>query len=120
MASSGIQDPLPPSGRRPKENRWGEGPFRRRPQTTGVRVVLHLAALAVQHGLEAAALQAFVKTTMRRMIFDGEQLSELLAPLDLGWKARAQKEQDLMTDLIPLLHKLAQGREISGLKVYEQ
>lgn len=79
-----------------------------------------LAALAVQHGLEAAALQAFVKTTMRRMIFDGEQLSELLAPLDLGWKARAQKEQDLMTDLIPLLHKLAQGREISGLKVYEQ
>ncbi len=79
-----------------------------------------LAELAAQHGLEAAALQAFVATTMRRMIFDGEQLSELLAPLDLGWKARAQKEQDLMTDLIPLLHKLAQGREISGLKVYEQ
>jgi type I restriction enzyme, R subunit len=79
-----------------------------------------LAELAVQHGLEAAALQAFVKTTLRRMIFDGDQLSELLAPLELGWKARAQKEQDLMTDLIPLLHKLAQGREISGLKVYEQ
>jgi type I restriction enzyme R subunit len=79
-----------------------------------------LAALAAQHGLEAAALQAFVNTTMRRMIFDGENLSELLAPLDLGWKARAQKEQDLMTDLIPFLHKLAQGREISGLKVYEQ
>lgn len=79
-----------------------------------------LAALAAQHGLEAAALQAFVNTTMRRMIFDGENLSELLAPLDLGWKARAQKEQDLMTELIPLLHKLAQGREISGLKVYEQ
>jgi type I restriction enzyme R subunit len=79
-----------------------------------------LAELAAQHGLDAAALQAFVKTTMRRMIFDGDHLSELLAPLDLGWKARAQKEQDLMTDLIPLLHKLAQGREISGLKVYEQ
>ncbi len=79
-----------------------------------------LAELAAQHGLEAAALQAFVNTTMRRMIFDGEQLSELLAPLDLGWKARAQKEQDLVNDLIPLLHKLAQGREISGLKVYEQ
>ncbi len=79
-----------------------------------------LAALAAQHGLEAAALQTFVNTTMRRMIFDGEQLSELLAPFDLGWKARAQKEQDLMTDLISHLHKLAQGREISGLKVYEQ
>lgn len=79
-----------------------------------------LAELAAQHGLEATALQAFVATTMRRMIFDGEQLSELLAPLDLGWKARAQKEQALVTDLIPLLHKLAQRREISGLKVYEQ
>jgi type I restriction enzyme R subunit len=26
----------------------------------------------------------------------------------------------LMEDLIPLLHKLAQGREISGLGAYEQ
>jgi type I restriction enzyme R subunit len=54
------------------------------------------------------------------MIFDGEHLSDLLAPLQLGWKARTQKEQALMKDLIPLLHKLAQGREISGLEAYEQ
>jgi hypothetical protein len=27
-----------------------------------------------------------------RMIFDGEHLSDLLAPLDLGWKARTQAE----------------------------
>jgi type I restriction enzyme R subunit len=56
---------------------------------------------------------------MRRMIFDGEQLGDLLAPLDLGWKARTKKELALMEDLIPLLHQLAQGREISGLKAYE-
>jgi type I restriction enzyme R subunit len=55
-----------------------------------------------------------------RMIFDGEQLSDLLALQGLGWKARTQKELALMEDLIPLLHKLAQGREISGLGAYEQ
>jgi type I restriction enzyme R subunit len=50
----------------------------------------------------------------------GEHLSDLLAPLKLGWKARTQKELALMEDLIPLLHKLAQGQEISGLVAYEQ
>jgi type I restriction enzyme R subunit len=54
------------------------------------------------------------------MIFDAESLTELMAPLGLGWKARAQRELSLMADLIPLLRKLAQGREISGLEVYEE
>ena len=54
-----------------------------------------------------------------RMIFDGELLSDLLAPLDLGWKERAQKELALMDELTPLLHKLAEGRDISGLGTYE-
>jgi type I restriction enzyme R subunit len=53
------------------------------------------------------------------MIFDAEELNDLLAPLQLGWKDRAKKEQALMTDLIPQLKKLAQGREISGLNAYE-
>jgi type I restriction enzyme R subunit len=79
-----------------------------------------LAEIATRHGLEPVALQAFVEGILRRMIFDGEQLSDLLAPLGLGWKARTQKELALMEDLIPLLYKLAQGREISGLGAYEQ
>jgi type I restriction enzyme R subunit len=53
------------------------------------------------------------------MIFDGEQLGELFAPLDLGWKARTQAELGLMGDLVPLLSKRARGREISGLRAYE-
>jgi type I restriction enzyme R subunit len=61
-----------------------------------------------------------VDEIMRRMIFDGDQLSDLFAPLELSWKVRAQKESALMCDLIPQLHKLAQGREISGLSVYEE
>ena len=68
-----------------------------------------LADLAGKHGLAAAALQAFVDSILRRMIFDGEQLSDLMAPLELGWKARTKAELALMEELIPLLHKLAQG-----------
>ena len=81
---------------------------------------VELAELAATHGLEPAALQAFVNTIMQRMIFDGERLSDLLAPLELGWKVRTQKELALMENLLPLLHKRAGGREISGLSAYEQ
>ena len=78
-----------------------------------------LADMAAKHGLAAEALQVFVDGVLRRRIFDGEALSELMAPLGLGWKARTQKELALMEDLTPFLHKLAQGREISGLSAYE-
>ncbi len=78
-----------------------------------------LAAIAHKHGLQAAALKSFVDGIIDRMIFDGEQLSELLAPLQLGWKDRSKKELALMGDLISQLKKLAQGREISGLNAYE-
>jgi len=78
-----------------------------------------IAELAEEYGLETTALQAFIDGIMGRMIFDGEQLNDLLAPLDLGWKARTQKELALMDELKPLLQKLAQGREISGLGAYE-
>ena len=79
-----------------------------------------LETMAIKHGLETSSLKAFVDGIMGRMIFDGEALSELLAPLDLGWKARTKKELGLMEDLAPLLRRLAQGREISGLAAYEK
>ena len=79
-----------------------------------------LADIAAKHALETSALQAFVDAIMQRMIFDGEHLTDLLAPLGLNWKQRRQKELALMEELIPVLHKLAQGREISGLEAYEQ
>ena len=83
------------------------------------KLARELGATAAQHGLETAPLQAFVDGILGRMIFDGEQPSDLLAPLELGWKARAQKELALMEDLVPLLKKRAEGREISGLSAYE-
>jgi type I restriction enzyme, R subunit len=79
-----------------------------------------LATIAARHGLATAALQSFVDGILDRMIFDGEQLGDLMAPLDLGWKARSQAELALMADLHPLLTKRAGGRDISGLSAYEQ
>ncbi|MBL4941885.1 MAG: type I restriction endonuclease subunit R [Colwellia sp.] len=78
-----------------------------------------LTALAQKHGLSSELLQHFVDAIMERMIFDGEQLTDLMALLALGWKARRVAELTLMDDLVPHLNKLAQGREISGLTAYE-
>ncbi len=76
-------------------------------------------ALAEKHGIETEELRTFIQEIIERMIFDGEKLSDLLAPLDLSWRDRTKKELDLMEDLIPLLKKLANGREIVGLNAYE-
>jgi len=75
--------------------------------------------IAKKHGVEATALQSFIDHILGRMIFDPDALTELFAPQKLGWKARARAELALMEDLTPLLKKLAQGKEISGLEVYE-
>jgi type I restriction enzyme R subunit len=79
-----------------------------------------LAAIASKHHLATAALQTFVEGILDRMIFDGQHLSDLMAPMDLGWKARTQAELALMADLHPLLTKRAGGRDISGLSAYDQ
>ncbi len=78
-----------------------------------------LAAIAHINGLQTADLKAFVDAIMSRMIFDGEKLTDLLAPLELSWKERRVKELALMTDLVPQLKKIAEGREISGLAAYD-
>jgi type I restriction enzyme R subunit len=78
-----------------------------------------LADIAHKHGLPLKDLDGFVGAIQSRMIFDGEALTDLLAPLELGWKERSAREHSLMKDLVPLLKKQAQGREISGLTAYE-
>ena len=78
-----------------------------------------IAEIANRHGLPPSILKDFIDKIMRRMIFDGEKLTDLLEPLDLSWKERRTKELALMIDLVPHLKKQAQGREISGLAAYE-
>lgn len=81
--------------------------------------VQEIADLAGIHGLTTDSLAAFVNTILQRTIFDGEQLTDLMEPLNLGWRERRERELALMADLIPLLNKRAQGRDISGLNAYE-
>jgi len=78
-----------------------------------------VADLAQAHGLTTESLAAFVETILRRMIFDGDKLTDLMEPLDLGWRERRERELSLMADLVPLLNKRAHGRDISGLNAYE-
>ncbi len=79
-----------------------------------------IADLAQAHGLTTESLSAFVDTILQRMIFDGEQLTDLMAPLGLGWRDRREQELTLMDNLVPVLRKRAEGRDISGLNAYEQ
>jgi type I restriction enzyme R subunit len=78
-----------------------------------------ISSIATQFGLTAQALQDFFDRTMTRMILDGDLLTDLMEPLGLGWKDRANQEFALMQQLIPLLNKETAGREISGLAAYE-
>ena len=79
-----------------------------------------LARIAEKHDLPVEALQCFVDLILHRYIFDPDALTELFRPRGLGWKARARAELALMEDLISLLRRKAEGREISGLEVYEE
>ncbi len=96
-----------------KEIKAGYQKFREQRSNQEINII------AEKHGIEIQSLQAFIQEIIDRMIFDGEKLSDLLAPLDLSWRERTQTELDLMADLIPLLKKLADGREIMGLNAYE-
>ena len=79
-----------------------------------------LDTIAKENRLEPARLQKFVQRVLDRHIFDGEHLTDLLAPLGLGWKERRIQELALMQELSPLLKKMAKGREISGLEAYDE
>jgi type I restriction enzyme R subunit len=74
--------------------------------------------IALKYGLDVMALTAFFEETLARMILDSDRLSDLMQPLDLGWKARSKQEQALIKDLTEPMHRRANGREISGWSAY--
>lgn len=83
------------------------------------KIVKELKSIASKNNLTYEVIKKFTDEIINRFIFDAERLSELFETFDLSWKERKQREETLMEDLIPLLKKMAEGREISGLKVYE-
>jgi type I restriction enzyme R subunit len=73
-----------------------------------------------EQDIETDFIERLRALILQRMLFNGEQLTELMEPLGLNWKARRVKELALMAELVPLLKKRAAGRDISGLSAYEQ
>ncbi len=77
-----------------------------------------LKTIAQTHQLAPDSLNDFVEEILNRHVFDGQLLTDLMAPLELGWKARSKAEHSLMKELVPLLNQRAGGQEISGLSGY--
>jgi len=81
---------------------------------------IDLNEMSKRHNLEEKSLHDFVDNIMDRYIFDGELLTDLFEPLELGWKDRGIKELALMEELSPLLKKMAKNKNISGLEAYDE
>ena len=77
-----------------------------------------LKELAERHGIDPSGLRRVVDRTLQRLVFDPDLITELVEPLDLGWKERGRREEALMGEFKPLLQKYAGNREISGLNAY--
>ncbi|MFA7173319.1 MAG: type I restriction endonuclease subunit R, partial [Kiritimatiellia bacterium] len=78
-----------------------------------------IQALAEEYGLVHNTLSDFVEEILSRLVFDGERLTDLMAPLELRWKERRTRELALMRELVPILKQRANGQNISGLSGYE-
>ena len=78
-----------------------------------------LIQLAKDFNLCYETVQTFVDETIQRNIFNAEKLTEIFAPLELSWRERVEKEITFMDKLGPILYKLNNGKEISGLSAYE-
>ena len=79
-----------------------------------------IVMIAEEHDISSDILMEFVDDILNLMFFDGEQLTDLMAPLGLGWRERRKRELSLMNKLIPLLKKRVMNREIPGLNAYER
>lgn len=83
------------------------------------KIAQEVSAIAHKHTLDSEALHHLMRRTLERNILDHDMVQELFVPLDLGWKERTHREETLIRDLMPLLKKQAEGRDIAGLKEYE-
>ena len=73
-----------------------------------------------KHGLDGMDLGALIARILQRGVFDDDDLSDFLEPLELDWMERMTKKEAIMRDLKPLLEERAEGwRKISGLGVYD-
>jgi type I restriction enzyme R subunit len=79
-----------------------------------------LEKVATKHNIDFQDLKRLSKRIIDRYIFEDEYLSELIEPMKLSWSERTDLKQALMIDLVPIFNDMAEGREITGLEVYEE
>jgi len=83
-----------------------------------VKIRAEKEAVCQEFGIAYDKLETFITCTVKRLILDTEDLEELLAGEELGWKERGAKEKAIVVALAPLLKKLTKGQDISGLSAY--
>ena len=79
-----------------------------------------IGGIATDFQLGIDPLTAFINRTLDRLILDGDDITELFGKLDLGWRERVTKEKEFMSRIVPLLKRMAKGKEISGLNAWEE
>ena len=79
-----------------------------------------IGSVAIDFQLSKDNLSAFINRTLNRLILDGDDLTELFEPLELGWRERVVKEKEFMARIVPLLKRMAKGKDISGLNAWEE
>lgn len=77
-----------------------------------------IISLAKEFSVDEKELIRIANDTIRQMSFSGDMLDGLFSR-DLNWKERAQLEEKLMAQFIPILYKMAEGNTIRGLDAYE-
>lgn len=77
-----------------------------------------LKDIAEKFNINKDKLVRFALDIVRQKHFNGEDLSNIL-PDNVGWKEKSDIELRLMRMLIPVLNKMAEGREIRGLELYD-
>lgn len=77
-----------------------------------------IISLAKEFSVDEKELIRIANDTIRQMSFSGDMLDGLFSR-DLNWKERAQLEEKLMAQFIPILNKMAEGNTIRGLDAYE-
>ena len=69
--------------------------------------------------LNSSELLEFVKDICDTMIFDGEKVDNMQWNMELNWREKAKKEEELMSMLLPIIKSVTKEKEVKGLSAYE-
>lgn len=81
------------------------------------RIHKQIVAIAQQNGVDANALESFVKETTRLLRLDEDMLRDLIAHID-NWKLRKSAKENIIHSLEDLFNMLSRGNTIEGLNAY--